>query len=561
VGEQVGHWASRTSEAPPCFRCDFAAAESCFTPQCMLSAWTCSSLKAVQYVMFKANSRTLCCCLDWFYNLFLNVFSVLHRYFRHSSPQMHFTHIASMLHASHSTELELNSVVQPADPDLVLSSCPTLHGVLPTPYWWVVLSFVLVIMGGVLWNVISGELIKKAKSVLPPLMAELLPRQAQFDGCIGQITAVECLKSNKRDNNPFGWTARVRGLHFEHPGGDKLFIQLSPAADIIPMTYDQMRQALQHYVAKDWKPGQLSPSDLHACRLELVERVGDGEWRVEGPYVALKRLRVGQFAFLDLTYAKDQGVPHVASLLYPSFNYCMLLLFVGCAHFLYILATPQSAYLSSQPQTQYYSTYATDGGDAAWSPLNSDGSSAHDYPLSWLTYEQLYVRVINSGWLTLWSTMFFGHGREQLLKPVGHSDRPAQILKYTGGFSLALLLPFVLTHALPALVIFPWLPLCILVLPVIYICSTNDDCMCYRNSGTSAEIGRIVMQRACFFPLVILLQTACHYGVLLYAQPIPLPGGSWSDIINAEYSLRSSSCYFDAITRQTHSLIAFLSYF
>jgi hypothetical protein len=489
---------------------------------------------------------------------------------------------------------------------LILSSCPTLHGIRLTPYWWVAVGFVLITLGGVVWNIVVQRCRRESRRILPSSAAKFISPELKFDGCIGQIISLNDLKQDGS-----WWSVIVGGLEFAHPGGQEVKVQLSASATEVPLNTHAMfkanmdvgsqgleepydlacyeiyiqrptatmvsesnqqaeTKAVPMFTRAVTDPGkkvnflsmtnesQEIPNDQPA--MKLIEEDPEEKWLLRGPLKSIQRVQVGQFAFLDFsTAARDTWSERAEafSLFAPSFNYCLLLLLVGAAHFIYMLATPQYAYLSSQPQSEYLSTYAKEGADAAWSPLNSNGIPAHQYTVGWLGYEQLFVRVINSGWITLSTTMSFGFLRENELKPSDHarSDSHLKALAWFIKISMAPLCPFLLTHALPALFVFPWLLMCKVFLGILLALAF------YISEKVKASEAAILLgMRVFIFAFLLIIQTACHYSVLMYAQPIPVPEAAWIDIIRVEYELRSTSCYVSAINDQTHTLLAFLSW-
>jgi hypothetical protein len=124
---------------------------------------------------------------------------------------------------------------------------------------------------------------------------------------------------------------------------------------------------------------------------------------------------------------------------------------------------------------------------------------------------------MNSGWLTLWTTIFRGGVRVIEARALAHSERHEALLNCLRGFSLFLLVPFLLTHAFPSFVVFPWLPVMIILLMVIVALSSmllevftrkfDDKAL---PTGSRGLVNGDLHQGLLFL-LFLSFQTACHY--------------------------------------------------
>jgi hypothetical protein len=180
---------------------------------------------------------------------------------------------------------------------------------------------------------------------------------------------------------------------------------------------------------------------------------------------------------------------------------------------------------------------------------------------AWQNYSELFGRWLNSGYLAIplslsrviimldllerndedvngyfqafLGTSVVGYGRDQLQ----HANR--FVLKLAAATLLPMLAPLV-THILPAFVIFPWLPLllflagCLLML--LHFVFVWNCCPLYGLPEYATEMLLVLVT----IMLLPLLQTLLNYAILFY------DGDSYADTIVHEFQLRSTSCWLAA---------------
>jgi hypothetical protein len=135
----------------------------------------------------------------------------------------------------------------------------------------------------------------------------------------------------------------------------------------------------------------------------------------------------------------------------PSPGYMLVVTLAKVAHFFYMCATLDSAYQSATPDSAYASYYQSTGLDAGWS------SSPSDLPSGWYRYEQFYVRVVNSGWLTLGPNLILAMmsslANEE--NKASRSENQSMLLAFTAICQFTFFLPIAVTHIIPAIMLYP----------------------------------------------------------------------------------------------------------
>jgi hypothetical protein len=445
---------------------------------------------------------------------------------------------------------------------LAANSCPTLHGTLLTPYWIVLLSLVVVSIGGGLWNIVSERCWDRARKQLTPNLQLPLLSRADVEIAdstwiasqpllqrlhIGRIVQSQISESGRSFYVAVHETERGSRVSFLLESSFRLLA--SEDLRHIASKRLEKQQTILASVGTTWRAQKMKNDAANP----LPE---DCSWYIlthaSGNIPAAADKIVGD---LFLLTADDHDVSEAMSEQTPlwfvsSPSYCIFMFVLQLAHFLYMLQTLDPAYVSSAPQADYTSHYAADGADAAWSPLNTDGHPVHEYGAAWLRYEQFYVRLVNSGWLTLWISTFLSRSQRKASHVV------SQLLGFIGVTSMVALLPIALTHAVSACAVFPFLlPATCLLFWMLHSCRHYLQ----AKHGKHWWAQDAVWMLFCMFPLMLMLQTAVHYAMLLYASD-RLDGDAWTRVVVTEWNLRSTRCYVESLQQQTRHVLAFLSY-
>ena len=423
------------------------------------------------------------------------------------------------------------------------NGCPTLHGVLLSPYWVVLLSMVVVSGLAIAWNYGKRWAKEKAHACVPTELAEkLVGRRIAYSGVVGAVEAVSSQGEVVASYTMQEATLRVvvQGFTTRYPDCDGAACTVEGVNRLKDDPRDEWRGMKQRaYPLID--TGDPLP-------FNAIDEVAPGQWILEGKRSDFDRMRTGAKISLKMYESTE-----VKSLLLPAPAYARVMVLLNAAHMIYIGATLLPEYASSMPQLEYDAKYQRNGVDAAWSPLAPDGSSIHDYSTHWLRYEQFYVRALNSGLLTVGLTCWLATERVNL------RVEQMELLRYTY-LCLGFFAPILITHAIPALVVFPYLALGIGMMFAFY-CVPWDRCIDHKLHPRRHALVEMTFQRFAILIALILVQTAVHCAVLMYdAHAVPISGADWSEVVSTEWDLRSTSCYFESLTHTASHMLSFLSW-
>lgn len=435
---------------------------------------------------------------------------------------------------------------------VVGNGCPTVHGVLLSPYWVVILSMICVSGLAIAWNYGKRWAKAQAHKRAPPALAQkLFGRPIAYSGVVGTVEAVseECEVIAAYTVQESTVRVVVQGFTTRYPDCDGAVCYIEGVHRLKEDPRDAWRGALKPRVFPLIDTGEPLP-------FNASEEIAPGQWKLEGQRSDFDRMRVGARITLRMRESSE-----VQSLLLPAPGYARLMMLLNCAHLIYMGATLLPEYTQSTAQSQYTERYNRDGIDAAWSPLRADGSAVHSYPSSWLRYEQLYVRALNSGALTVGVTSFLATERVQMRVEQMELQRYCKI-------ALGFFMPVILTHALPALIVFPQLIAGLAAMWALYWFDWNQ-CFARQDGdgdGDGAQSRRHVIveqtaQRCALLIGLLLVQIAVHYAVLMFdAHDVPMKAADWTNIVSSEWEMRSTSCYFASLSRSANHMLSFLSW-
>ena len=231
----------------------------------------------------------------------------------------------------------------------------------------------------------------------------------------------------------------------------------------------------------------------------------------------------------------------IKTMLLPSTSYVFFMALIHLAHFFYICGTLRAAYTSNVPLPEYAAEYVTNGPDSAW---NADGPSLSR---GWYAYEQLYVRLVNSGVITFLVNCLLTTGKATSF----------------GTYTIVLLAPMMITHALPGLVMY-----ILLFGPAIggllLLARLSGFLLKGHRSGIIHRVLRFLEDVSFYIMLVFFFMTffqiPIHYAVLVYSYAPPISMHDYINIIRTEWQLRDTACYFKAVQTEAQSTLSFVSW-
>ena len=173
----------------------------------------------------------------------------------------------------------------------------------------------------------------------------------------------------------------------------------------------------------------------------------------------------------------------------------------------------------------------------------------------WDRYSELYARWLNSGYLVLPLTLIRDLGQFLLADPTDQLHDSEFGLSFRGeriefgsqahsNLYSALLLPIapvLMSHIVPALVLFAWAPL--LTVGILFLCLRMCVSLAPETVGERVphswreRLGRLLCIVVATLLTHLLLQACLNYSILFYA------GSSYDGSIVREFKLRSSTCW------------------
>lgn len=184
----------------------------------------------------------------------------------------------------------------------------------------------------------------------------------------------------------------------------------------------------------------------------------------------------------------------------------------------------------------------------------------------WTQYENFYGLILNSSVLTfaISSSILFVRGISKNTEKISESGL-AMWLALIGAFLVFLLvLPAIITHIIPALVIYIWVFLCVAAVILIpYGCGnlclnalSGDHPAFYRFFGVTTEV---VFRLIC----VAFFQTLFNYMYFFYGISLqsPISANEYMGVIRHEYNLRSQTyCSFQRVDASMKDGLVFFSW-
>jgi len=182
---------------------------------------------------------------------------------------------------------------------------------------------------------------------------------------------------------------------------------------------------------------------------------------------------------------------------------------------------------------------------------------------SWDRYEEIYCTFLNSGmpgtYIAFLLTFGAGAEDEDVTERLG-GKITFNIIRYLFFLDTALLLPPLITHIIPMIVIYCWVVVIgIIVLGLLYIgmymaIPRIGKSLCGWEKNASMVLQGIFMIKfASLFVVTILFQTFINYGAIFYS------GHNYVDTIADEFNLRSTSCYLQNVVSDVQSGLRFFS--
>lgn len=255
----------------------------------------------------------------------------------------------------------------------------------------------------------------------------------------------------------------------------------------------------------------------------------------------------------------------IKELFFPDPVLGLLVVLFRLASCIYAASTLDDAYKYGYPVDSYAPIYATNGMDITWTwSANADAlKSRGSWNQGWLSYEQLYARILHSGYIPLIIHLLFD--RILMVSNPDNERQLSSLLATLPTIMLGLLvlfgLPAIFTHLYPALVAYVW----VLGLPVIgaltlakyclegsMINADDDDderttSFWKRVAGFGLWVSSSSAVAAC---VTIAAQMAFTYASLLYSVPAPVRPAAYLDIIPTEAHLRNDACYWSSLSAE-----------
>jgi len=179
----------------------------------------------------------------------------------------------------------------------------------------------------------------------------------------------------------------------------------------------------------------------------------------------------------------------------------------------------------------------------------------------WNRYQQFLLKVMNSGvlatlsgwWLSLYANSM------QVSKEKSHNNN---WLPYCVGVPICFVLVLVLlTHVIPMVFMYIWVAviweMCfVLVFYTLYSLSLK----CCGGKFIAGVILSFIKKITVVGVITFTCQTLLHFGVLVYAQSVPISGHEYIHVIVDEYNIRRTDCYFDGMKASFEKMYSFMTW-
>lgn len=174
---------------------------------------------------------------------------------------------------------------------------------------------------------------------------------------------------------------------------------------------------------------------------------------------------------------------------------------------------------------------------------------------AWQRYTQLYTGIVNSGALVFFAAAC----------AAGLRDNDSKVPTVCSLMSLALLLPGILTHSLPMAFVYCLVPVAFFLVCMALIHLQQRFCPAPLLGDPRSAVNDFCetsLRRFVVFGFVVFcIQTTFNYGVLFFTLTQPVSALEYFHLIETEWTMRSTTCYFTGVLQATRQAAAFASIF
>ena len=198
----------------------------------------------------------------------------------------------------------------------------------------------------------------------------------------------------------------------------------------------------------------------------------------------------------------------------------------------------------------------------------------------WQRYQMMYFSVMNSSVVIAASKLNTGQkafveGDTFMTLAMIQGCSSGRYQRFAVNTISAIMIPCVMTHCLPAIVMYCWVvllpPLAILGVFSIFMAMCKSDrqgaAVGLIGSGRRKskqeirvnELEHVGIYLVTMIATVTVLQTSYNYAVLVYRQPSPISGDAYINIISQEFHSRSLQCFWDTLRKHAINTVQVIS--